>query len=152
MYNECRICVIGAGLSGLTAAKTLIDAGLRPTIFEQSNDVGGLWAYSERPSHSSVSEFTHIISSKTLSQYIETKIPVYRLAAAQRAIREAYPQDVVQYRFTFSYLRKITAACQLYDFGTHEWLDFSGRAAARASWPVQGGALDGIQSIRSPRP
>jgi dimethylaniline monooxygenase (N-oxide forming) len=38
-----RVAVIGAGPSGLVAAKSLIEAGLEPVVFEASRDVGGLW-------------------------------------------------------------------------------------------------------------
>ena len=37
------VAVIGAGASGLVAARHLINAGLRPTIFEIAKNVGGAW-------------------------------------------------------------------------------------------------------------
>ena len=37
--------------------------------YDYNSDVGGNWIFSEDESHSSVFETTHIISSKTLSQY-----------------------------------------------------------------------------------
>jgi cation diffusion facilitator CzcD-associated flavoprotein CzcO len=65
-----RVCVIGAGPSGITAAKNLLQVGLRDlVVFEKNRQVGGSWIFSPEPSHSSVFETTHIISSKTLSQY-----------------------------------------------------------------------------------
>ena len=38
-----EVAVIGAGTSGLVAARHLIHAGLRPTIFEAAKTVGGAW-------------------------------------------------------------------------------------------------------------
>jgi len=38
-----EVAVIGAGTSGLVAARHLIHAGLRPTIFEAARTVGGAW-------------------------------------------------------------------------------------------------------------
>ncbi|MFN3759874.1 MAG: flavin-containing monooxygenase [Algoriphagus aquaeductus] len=64
-----RIAVIGAGPSGITALKNLLDQGLDAVAFDRNQEVGGNWIYSENESHSSVFETTHIISSKTLSQY-----------------------------------------------------------------------------------
>ena len=64
-----KIAVIGAGPSGITALKNLLDQGLDAVAFDRNEDVGGNWIYSEKESHSSVFETTHIISSKTLSQY-----------------------------------------------------------------------------------
>lgn len=37
------IAIIGAGPSGLAAAKAALECGLTPTVFEKSNQVGGLW-------------------------------------------------------------------------------------------------------------
>lgn len=38
-----RVAVIGAGPSGVTAAKAALEYGLEPTVFESSHGVGGLW-------------------------------------------------------------------------------------------------------------
>jgi len=64
-----QVCIIGAGPSGLPAIKNLIEAGISVTAYDYNSDVGGNWIYNENESHSSVFETTHIISSKTLSQY-----------------------------------------------------------------------------------
>jgi hypothetical protein len=64
-----RVCVIGAGPSGITAVKNLVDEGIEVVCYDKNDRVGGNWLYSPKPSHSSVFETTHIISSKTLSQY-----------------------------------------------------------------------------------
>jgi len=64
-----RICVIGAGPSGITVLKNLLDEGLDVVAYDRNHEVGGNWIYTENESHSSVFETTHIISSKTLSQY-----------------------------------------------------------------------------------
>ena len=64
-----HVCVIGAGPSGITAAKNLLDEGLQVTVFDSGTEVGGNWVFSETEGHSSVFETTHIISSKTMSQF-----------------------------------------------------------------------------------
>lgn len=64
-----RVCVIGAGPSGITALKNVLDEGIEAVCYDRNDRVGGNWLYNEAPSHSSVFETTHIISSKTLSQY-----------------------------------------------------------------------------------
>jgi hypothetical protein len=64
-----KVAVIGVGPSGITALKNLLDQGIDAVAFDRNQDVGGNWIYSEDESHSSVFETTHIISSKTLSQY-----------------------------------------------------------------------------------
>ena len=64
-----KVCVIGAGPSGITAIKNLNDKGIAVQAYDFNADVGGNWIFSEKESHSSVFETTHIISSKSLSAY-----------------------------------------------------------------------------------
>ncbi|MEO0339577.1 MAG: NAD(P)-binding domain-containing protein [Bacteroidota bacterium] len=71
-----RVAVIGAGCSGITTIKNLLQAGIDDIVcFEQNDQVGGNWIYTAGESHSSVCETTHIISSKTLSQYMDYPMP-----------------------------------------------------------------------------
>jgi thioredoxin reductase len=70
-----QVCVIGAGPSGIGAAKALRAAGVDVVVYERNADVGGNWIFNPGPSHSSVFETTHIISSKTLSQYDDFPMP-----------------------------------------------------------------------------
>ena len=64
-----KICVIGAGPSGITAIKNIVEAGFKVKAFDFNSDVGGNWIYNDKETHSSVFETTHIISSKSLSQF-----------------------------------------------------------------------------------
>ncbi|ULQ56071.1 NAD(P)-binding domain-containing protein [Flavihumibacter rivuli] len=70
-----HVCVIGAGPSGITAAKNLLDEGLQVTVYDYGREVGGNWVFTEEESHSSVFETTHIISSKSLSEYADFPMP-----------------------------------------------------------------------------
>ena len=70
-----HVCVIGAGPSGITAAKNLLDEGLQVTVLDAGREVGGNWVFTEEEGHSSVFETTHIISSKHLSQYDDFPMP-----------------------------------------------------------------------------
>ena len=70
-----RICVIGAGPSGLAAAKNAVQAGLDVTVFEKNDKVGGNWVFNSATGHSSVYENTHIISSKALSEFEDFPMP-----------------------------------------------------------------------------
>jgi Flavin-binding monooxygenase-like len=69
------VAVIGAGPSGLAAAKNFKDAGFEVTVFEAGTGIGGNWRFSEDEGHSSVFETTHIISSKYTSQYADHPFP-----------------------------------------------------------------------------
>ncbi len=92
-----RVCVIGAGPSGIAAIKSLLDEGVEVKAYDRNSEVGGNWIYSENESHSSVFETTHIISSKTLSQYedftfddFEAGIPDYPSHDQLRRYFQAY--------------------------------------------------------------
>ncbi|RUR16887.1 monooxygenase [Legionella sp. km535] len=78
-HKDCispRICVIGAGPSGIAAIKNLQEQGLTSiTAFEKNNQIGGNWVYDENNNHSSVYETTHIISSKRWSQFEDFPMP-----------------------------------------------------------------------------
>jgi len=75
MSQSPRVAVIGAGPSGLTAAKNCLEAGLPVTVFEQNDTVGGNWVFNSRTGHASVYENTHIISSKAWSEYEDFPMP-----------------------------------------------------------------------------
>jgi len=89
-----RVAVIGGGPSGIAAAKALLAEGLIVVVFEKSDQVGGNWVYREEPGHSSVYETTHIISSKTFSQYEDFPMPAeypdYPSHAQLKAYFQAY--------------------------------------------------------------
>lgn len=43
MVTVKRVCVIGAGISGLVAAKTFLAEGYEVTVFEKQKSLGGVW-------------------------------------------------------------------------------------------------------------
>ena len=74
--GQKRVCVIGAGPSGLTALKNLREQGLADIVcYEQSDATGGNWVFRPGPGHSSVYETTHIISSRKYSQFDDFPMP-----------------------------------------------------------------------------
>lgn len=89
-----RICVIGAGPCGLTALKNLLAAGLDDVVcHEESATVGGNWVFDEEPDRTSVYDSTHIISSKSMSEFEDYPMPRhYPDFPSHRQIR-AYFED-----------------------------------------------------------
>lgn len=59
-----RICIIGAGSSGMTVAKALKERGLRPEVFEKGSDIGGMWRYENDNGQSSCYASLHIDTSR----------------------------------------------------------------------------------------
>jgi Flavin-binding monooxygenase-like len=70
-----RVCVIGAGPSGIAAGKNCVASGLDVVVFEKNDKVGGNWVFNAKTGHSSVYENTHIISSKVWSEYEDFPMP-----------------------------------------------------------------------------
>lgn len=70
-----QVCIIGAGPSGITAAKNCQKNGISYDIFEKNDKVGGNWVFNSKTGHSSVYENTHIISSRTMSEYEDYPMP-----------------------------------------------------------------------------
>ena len=64
MSAKPTTCVIGAGISGLTAGKALSDWGVPHTCFEASDDVGGNWYFGNPNGRSSAYQSLHIDTSR----------------------------------------------------------------------------------------
>ncbi len=76
LSGEPRICVIGAGPCGLAALKNLLQAGCRNVVcYDESDSIGGNWAYSDDAARISVYECSHIISSKRMSSFDDFPMP-----------------------------------------------------------------------------
>ncbi len=90
MHTPVKICVIGAGPSGIAAAKNCVAAGLDVTVFEKSTKVGGNWVFNASTGHSSVNENTHIISSRAWSEYEDYPMPAHYPAYPHHSQLQAY--------------------------------------------------------------
>jgi cation diffusion facilitator CzcD-associated flavoprotein CzcO len=64
MAAKPTTCVIGAGISGLTAGKALSDWGLPYRCFESSDDIGGNWYFRNPNGLSSAYQSLHIDTSR----------------------------------------------------------------------------------------
>ena len=66
-------CVIGAGPSGLAALKHLLALGIPALALEREDDVGGNWYFGSGAS--AVFESTRLISSKTMTGFLDFPMP-----------------------------------------------------------------------------
>lgn len=77
-----RIAIIGAGSSGLTSIKCCLEEGLVPVCFEMSDDIGGLWNFTEHTPgqedrlNASVYKSCSINTSKEMMAFSDFPIPV----------------------------------------------------------------------------
>src|SRR5262245_34504145 len=70
-----RVCVIGAGSSGIAAVKALRDRGIPFDCFEKSDRVGGLWAFGNTGGHHAAYRSLRINSSRDLMQFADFPMP-----------------------------------------------------------------------------
>lgn len=68
-----RYAVLGAGPSGLAAAKHLQEQGVQVQVFEQQADLGGVWNYALPGGR--VYASTHMISSKRCTEFPDFPMP-----------------------------------------------------------------------------
>jgi len=94
------VCVIGAGVSGLTACKALGDFGVPYTCFEASDEVGGNW-YFQNPNG---------VSSAYRSLHIDISKP--SISFRDFPMSERYP-DYPHHAHIFEYLRDYADAFAL---------------------------------------
>lgn len=94
-----RVCVVGAGPSGLVAARQLRDAGVPFDVFEKHSDVGGIWDPANEGSP--IYRSAHFISSKYTSGFYGHPMP------------EKFP-DYPGWKQILEYIRSFAKAEDLY--------------------------------------
>lgn len=70
-----RVCIIGAGSSGIAACKVLKDHGIPFDCYEASDRIGGNWAYDNPNKMSSAYQSLFINTSKPRMQYSDYPMP-----------------------------------------------------------------------------
>lgn len=70
-----RICVVGAGPSGLTTTKTLLAAGLEVDCYELSPHIGGHWVIDNPNRRSSAYQSLRTNTTKRMSRFSDYEMP-----------------------------------------------------------------------------
>jgi len=70
-----EVCIIGAGASGLAAAKTLSQRGIAFDWFEMGSGIGGTWRYGNDNERSAAYDSLHIDTSKDRMAYSDFPMP-----------------------------------------------------------------------------
>lgn len=69
------VCIIGAGSSGVTTAKSLLEHGVPFDCYEIGSDIGGMWRYQNDNGMSSAYRSLHIDTSRNNLGYADYPIP-----------------------------------------------------------------------------
>jgi dimethylaniline monooxygenase (N-oxide forming) len=75
MLELPSVCVIGAGSSGIAAAKALHERGVPFDCFERSDRVGGNWVFGNKNGMSSAYRSLHINTSRERMEYTDFPMP-----------------------------------------------------------------------------
>ncbi|XP_069336314.1 dimethylaniline monooxygenase [N-oxide-forming] 4 isoform X1 [Eulemur rufifrons] len=90
-----RVAVIGAGVSGLSSIKCCLDEDLEPTCFERSNDIGGLWKFTESSKDGMTRVYRSLVTNVCKEMSCYSDFP----------FREDYPNFMNQEKF-WNYLQE----------------------------------------------
>jgi cation diffusion facilitator CzcD-associated flavoprotein CzcO len=126
MSERPSVCIIGAGVSGLTACKALGDFGVPHRCYEASDEVGGNWYFQNPNGVSSAYRSLHIDISKPSISFRDFPMP------------DRYP-DYPHHTHIFEWLRDYADA-----FSLRERIRFNTRVT-RAERGERGGWLISLQ-------
>ena len=113
MSTNTKVCIIGAGAAGLCAARHLAQSSFQPVVYEQTNNIGGTWIYSE-----------------TIGQDPKTGLPIH--SSMYKSLRTNLPKEVMafpDYPFpsnlpSFLHHTEISSYLKSYaeDFGVNDYI------------------------------
>ncbi len=72
-----QVCIIGAGSSGIAAAKTLKENGIEFDCFEKGSQIGGNWRYKNDNNLSSAYRTLHINTNRNVMAYSDYPMPAH---------------------------------------------------------------------------
>lgn len=105
MPGRCRVAIVGAGAAGLCAARHLLarpQTFASPTIYEQSNHIGGTWFYDDScENHGSTTHHVHSSMYRDLRTNLPKEVMMFPDFPFEAGLPSFLPHQDVQ-----SYLEK----------------------------------------------
>jgi dimethylaniline monooxygenase (N-oxide forming) len=92
-----RVCIIGAGSSGITVAKALKDRGIPYDCFEKGDSIGGNWCFRNTNGMSAAYESLHINTDCRLMEYRDYPMPDDTADYPDHRVIMAYFNDYVDH-------------------------------------------------------
>jgi cation diffusion facilitator CzcD-associated flavoprotein CzcO len=121
MVSSKKVCVVGAGISGLACARELRREGHDVTVMEQSSSVGGQWLYDPRTDsgdplgvagvHSSIYSSVRLLSPREVTGISD--FPFYPKNGGDDARRYPWHGEFFRYIRDFSDAFRLTNAVRL---------------------------------------
>jgi len=92
-----RICIIGAGISGIAAGKFLQEKRITYDCFEASSSLGGNWVFKNPNGMSSAYRSLHIDTSKKKLEFPDFPMPAEYPAFCHHTHIHRYFEDLVDH-------------------------------------------------------
>jgi cation diffusion facilitator CzcD-associated flavoprotein CzcO len=92
-----RVCIIGAGSSGITVAKAMKDRGIPYDCFEKGDNIGGNWCFRNKNDMSAAYESLHINTDCRLMEYRDYPMPDDTADYPDHRVIMAYFNDYVDH-------------------------------------------------------
>ena len=107
--KRLRACIVGAGSSGIAAAKTLHEAGVPFDCIEKGNRVGGNWVIDNTNGMSSAYEGLYINTSRDRMQFSDFPMPRSYPDFPHHSQIARYFEDYVDFRKTIQFSSSVDA-------------------------------------------
>jgi protoporphyrinogen oxidase len=97
----CRVAIIGAGISGLSIAKRLLQSGLLPVIYEKETDIGGLCRTRMASGYTFDLSGGHVFNSKfaEVKQWVFDLLSEEQWQASKRIAKIYFHDKLIDYPF-----------------------------------------------------
>jgi dimethylaniline monooxygenase (N-oxide forming) len=130
-----RVCVIGAGVSGIGACKALKAHGIQFDCYEAGDRVGGVWAYGNSNGMSSAYKSLHVNSSKEKMGYSNYPMPEHYSTFPHHSQIAEYLNNCVEhfnFKHCIHFKTKVIAAEPLKNGGWEVTLEDGSTSCYRA--------------------
>ncbi len=113
-----RVCIIGAGSSGIPVVKAMVERGIAFDCFEASDEIGGNWCFRNPNGMSAAYESLHINTHAQLMEYADYPMPADTPHYPSHKRIKAYFDDYVDHfdlREHISFATRVSHAARLDD-------------------------------------
>lgn len=120
-----KVCIIGAGSSGMVAAKVFFEANIPFDCFEKGSKIGGNWQYENDNGLSSAYRSLHINTSKQMMAYSDFPMPHHYPDYPGHALVLKYFESYIDH---FGFRNKITfntTVEKVEKLGDHKYLVYT---------------------------
>jgi dimethylaniline monooxygenase (N-oxide forming) len=107
-----RICIIGAGSSGIAVIKAMKERGFDVTCYEKGDDIGGNWYFRNTNRMSAAYESLHINTDSKLMEYRDYPMPPDTPDYPGHRVIKAYFDDYVRHFRLREHIRFNTGVTQ----------------------------------------